>query len=295
MDTLPDDVRRLVEHLVSSIQAQDRSLHGLTQLLNRVEEECSALHCITRNEVQANDSSPRLEPVDISDAPDEMPELFDGPDSSDDDSDSAKMDKHLSPTPPEPRLIEVLHDSWENISDEHIHPQVTPSRQPAEYRAGSHTHIPIMHCENSSPQEEPDISPQRLAKLWLTDKEASIDDWVLLHHRGFKRLWECDLKSSNNTRWCDASPAQRASFCVSAGLFAKSLTKCKSYDRVCLRLSGGWEQFLRDSLQISVSLWSSPLATPTVEFSMSPLLRDGMGSLSGPLDQQILRALGKGE
>ena len=119
MDTLPDDVRCLVEHLVSSIQAQDRSLHGLTQLLNRVEEECSALHCITRNEVQANDSSPRLEPVDISDAPDEMPELFDGPDSSDDDSDSAIKDKHLSPPPPEPRLIEVLHDSSENISDEH--------------------------------------------------------------------------------------------------------------------------------------------------------------------------------
>ena len=81
MDTLPDDVRRLVEHLVSSIQAQDRSLHGLTHT-NRVEEECSALHCITGNEIKANDLSPRLEPVDNSDAPDEMPDLFDGPDYS---------------------------------------------------------------------------------------------------------------------------------------------------------------------------------------------------------------------
>ena len=310
------------------------------------------MHCITRNEIKANDSSPRLEPVDDSDASDEMPDLCDDPNSSDDDLDSATMNTgagkfwytkcpdarqapderlleddgdcpsgharartnpqphhlgtamhlrgdpvpdnhHPSPPPPEPRLIEVVPDSWENISDEHIHPQVAPSQQPAEYMAGSHTNIPIMHCENSSPQDGPNISLQRLAKLWLTDKEASVDDWVLLHHRGFKRLWECDLKSSKNTRWSDASPVQRANFSVSAGRFAKKLTKCRSHDRVFLRLSGGWEQFLRNSLQISVSLWSSP--PPTVEFSMSPLLPDGMGSLSGPLDQQILRALGKGE
>ena len=100
----------------------------------------------------------------------------------DDELDSATMNTHPSPPPPEPRLMEVVHDSWENISDEHIHPQVAPSQQPAEYMACSHTDIPIMHCENSSPQDGPDISPRRLARLWLTDKEASVDDWVLLHN-----------------------------------------------------------------------------------------------------------------
>ena len=218
MDTLPDDVRRMVEHLVSSIRAQRRSLHGVTQLLNRVEEECSALHCITRSEIKANDSSPRLEPVDKSGAPDETSDLFDDPDSSDDDLDSATMNTgdgefwytkcpgarqapderlleeggdcpsglnharartspqphhlgtamplrgypapdhhHPSSPPPEPRLIEVVPDSWENISDEHIHPQVALSQQPAEYMASSHTDIPIMHCENPSPQDGPDM------------------------------------------------------------------------------------------------------------------------------------------